>query len=224
MCPASTYKSYTGNRNSEDPIQDCTPCPNFTVSNLRSTEIFNCICKAGYTGPDGQACTPCAVDEYKDVNGSSACSVCPFNQTSPEASDDLSDCKCIAGYTGQDGVGCTECELHFYKDTVGSVECTACPANTFTQENAAESADDCVCDIGFNASALGVACSPCPPGTWKNITGSAACFDCPSNAITDPGEVFPHFSVTLRFHASAGTLRALLFRIVSSAACQKLDI
>ena len=76
----------------------------------------DCRCIAGYTGPDGDACTACSPGTSKAAPGSApcaqclsgkysqaaaaSCSTCPSNSISPAGSDGLTDCGCNAGYTG----------------------------------------------------------------------------------------------------------------------------
>eukprot|EP00961_Rhodomonas_salina_P252091 3407858-Rhodomonas_salina.1 len=54
---------------------NCIPisCPNNTVSPRTVTDISDCECAVGYTGPGGTACSACEAGTFKAVNGSAQC-------------------------------------------------------------------------------------------------------------------------------------------------------
>eukprot|EP00961_Rhodomonas_salina_P261541 3535005-Rhodomonas_salina.1 len=55
----------------------CSTCPSSSSSSpMRSDDVTDCVCNAGYTGPDGGTCEACGVGTAKAVNGSSACVDC----------------------------------------------------------------------------------------------------------------------------------------------------
>eukprot|EP00961_Rhodomonas_salina_P080493 1083073-Rhodomonas_salina.1 len=50
------------------------PCPPNSDS---SPDGSTCICRTGYSGPDGGPCAQCESGTYKDAPGSGACEACP---------------------------------------------------------------------------------------------------------------------------------------------------
>ena len=139
---------------------------NFTSTDLRgvsrlppphtpstSVDRTDCICNAGYTGPDGQACSACLIGTYKDINGSSACLDChtdsfqnktaqtfchdcipwssTFNRT---AQTHISNCTCIPG-SFREGLVlepiCRPCDPGFY---AGETQCEFCSNMSYTTE------------------------------------------------------------------------------------------
>lgn len=130
-CAAATYKPKAGNAL-------CTACPLYSGANCSGCQVLSqCLCNyftvkgenrtlpasgcldprcyAGYYGPDGGPCLPCAAGKYKATSGS-ACTACPAgtyqNRTastvcaichnfasSPVASVSASNCTCNPGYT-----------------------------------------------------------------------------------------------------------------------------
>jgi hypothetical protein len=104
LCAAGKYKYVNGS-------VACTYCPTNSLSPEASETITDCTCNAGYTGPDGGPCTPCAAGTYRTTLGSSQpvagnyktlssmCQSCPANSASPTGSNELTDCQCNAGYT-----------------------------------------------------------------------------------------------------------------------------
>jgi hypothetical protein len=92
-CPADSYNSVAGSTS-------CTACPADLSSVTGSTSLNNCMCNAGYTGPDGSGpCEACEEGKYKSIAGSETCTTCPENTMSPTASTSSDDCDtCIDGY------------------------------------------------------------------------------------------------------------------------------
>jgi len=54
----------------------CETCPSFSTAIAGSSNISNCTCNAGYTGPDGEVCSACEAGKFKTVIGSAPCSAC----------------------------------------------------------------------------------------------------------------------------------------------------
>ena len=98
-------------------------CGNYQTSPVGSDNISDCVCNAGYAGPNGGACDACSAGSYKDIIGDSLCQSCPTNSDSPSASDAITDCLCNVEYTGVDGGEYFTCPAGKYKDVTGSTEC-----------------------------------------------------------------------------------------------------
>jgi hypothetical protein len=71
----------------------CIDCPAHSTAVFGSSDVTNCTCNAGFTGPNGGHCSPCPVAKYKDSPGSSACHSCPPNSWSSTRSTDIRDCQ-----------------------------------------------------------------------------------------------------------------------------------
>ena len=62
--------------------RSCALCPADSSSPVGSDGVDDCFCNAGYTGPNGVACTACAAGTYKQDTGNATCSMCPRNTNS----------------------------------------------------------------------------------------------------------------------------------------------
>ena len=71
----------------------CIDCPPHSTAVFGSSDVTNCTCNAGFTGPNGGHCVPCTVAQYKDTLGSAACHSCPPNTWSSTRSTDIRDCQ-----------------------------------------------------------------------------------------------------------------------------------
>jgi len=162
-CQAGTYSVSFA----QSSAGTCSLCPNTTYSNMGSSEISQCICNLGYTGPDGQICVACPIGTFKDVNGSGACSLCAAGKYSVEqgktsestctecgahatSSADRSECVCTMGYTGPTTGPCEACGDHHYKSLNGSSPCLLCPPRAHTNGLTAQAT--CMCLPQFYGS------------------------------------------------------------------------
>jgi hypothetical protein len=161
----------------------CRPCPASSSSPSASDQLTDCLCVAGYSGPDGGTCEECPADTYKTATGSAECSDCPASSTSGAGSDEQTDCLCDAGSTGSDGGPCTACEGGTYKSGTGSAECSICPSSSSSLVGS-DAQTDCLCNVGYTGPDGGD-CTACPLGTFKDTPGSDDCTSCPA-ASTSP--------------------------------------
>ena len=100
--------------------------------------------------------------------------------------------KCAAG-TYQSGVGmlgkvsCSACPAGTYSETFGMSSCSSCPAGKFATGIGANNSGTCTdCAIGNFSLSPATSCLVCAPGTFSNITGASACFQCPTVATARP--------------------------------------
>ena len=109
-------------------------------------------------------CAPCAAGTYKSTPGFEPCQACNESQYSAASpSDDVG--------VGADG---------------GGQYCAPCPPNTTAPPGVAATAAECTCAAGFYdltpsvsfRRAAGVACVPCPAGTFQPTAGASACIAC----------------------------------------------
>jgi Ca2+-binding EF-hand superfamily protein len=87
-CVAGKYKSAAGSGS-------CDDCPAASNSPIGSIAIENCICNAGWSGPDGGPCKACAAGTFKALNGNETCSPCAAGSKAIEA---RTDCICLPGF------------------------------------------------------------------------------------------------------------------------------
>jgi large repetitive protein len=137
-CPAGSFASDRGSssctacevgkysENVGDSKNQCSLCPNNTVSLPGSSSKLDCECKPGWTGPDAGPCERCGEGSFKDSWGSKMCTeclkgtfssslggmsqetclTCPANAISPTRSTKAEDCVCTLGYYGPPGGPC----------------------------------------------------------------------------------------------------------------------
>ena len=131
---------------------------------------------------------------YPDANQS---------QDSPLGSSSSLACKCNDGYNGPNGGTCVACAAgtywvygtlegtcincvggkYHYETAVVGDQCFDCPVNTDTVADATDDITGCTCNMGYTGPD-GKACIACPAGSYKDVTGSAACTLCGVNAFS----------------------------------------
>jgi hypothetical protein len=99
----------------------CDLCPAHTFTANQGSNLTNCTCNFGYTGPDGKACASCVAGTFKYTNGSAACTrcvagkystqlakifedtctLCPVYSFSMPGANNITNCTCNVGYTGE---------------------------------------------------------------------------------------------------------------------------
>ena len=117
-CPGCEADFYNEEYNAS-----CVQCAvHSSHSQTKSRNATDCLCDAGFTGPNGGPCTACAAGYFKAEAGSAACTLCGAdeyslgaaatcqschaNSSSQPGSDELADCECNAGFSGVDGGPC----------------------------------------------------------------------------------------------------------------------
>ena len=94
-CGSGTYNAFEGG----NVLSDCVPCPDESISDVKSTSLDACQCREGH---------------YASwLNGTLTCESCPEKSTSEPASISLSQCQCEPG------------QYASWLD--GSFTCTPCP-------------------------------------------------------------------------------------------------
>ena len=99
------------------------PCPANSTSPAGSTNITNCTCNVGYTGPDGGSCAACEAGKYKEAVGSAACTQCPPGTLASPGSTESAACVAPAPFfnasstvdCSSDSEDCSEynlCQVH----------------------------------------------------------------------------------------------------------------
>ena len=135
-------------------------CPASSDAPEGSSSLQNCLCNAGFSGPNGGPCTQCGSGKYKSSAGTDACTDCGIGKysgtvaatsdtacvacpTSSDAPAGSSSCICNAGFSGSDGGSCTQCVSGKYKDSPGPDACTDCGVGKYS-DAAATSGTTCV--------------------------------------------------------------------------------
>ena len=95
-----------------------------TYSTAGSYPITDCQCNAGFTGPDGGACTQCAIGKIKVASGTGSCIDCDIaGQTSVSPFTSCVDC---AAGKYESGRVCFDCPAETPLSPVGSTSVDAC--------------------------------------------------------------------------------------------------
>ena len=122
-CPNGTY--YEGVAGPS--LAVCLPCPANSTSYAGSKLLQACVCWPGYSGANGQACSPCNASVwclYGQANP------CPPHSRSGPTSSSLAQCLCNPGYYGD--------------TTMGGPELTLCQVRTHARTRL-------WCNSGFNS-------------------------------------------------------------------------
>ena len=133
----------------------CVECPANTVSSA-PTQLTDCKCSPGYTGPDGGPCELCAHGKYKDTSGTSLCS------------------ECADGYVpSEDRSSCEMCPPNTYEDLN---TCLPCPENGGSPSGETT----CACNAGYQgfSGPDDRTCTECPDGKYKHFQSWDPCYDC----------------------------------------------
>ena len=168
VCPVGKFSSTTGGT----AISACLACPNgSTTASTGASLLSQCICKLGYTGPNGQACQACEAGKYKQAVGAAACTQCEAGKSSSALGAVASDV-------------CTTCGINTFS-SADTRECTACPQSSVSVEGSS-AITACKCDKGFSGPD-GSSCTSCSTGQYKNEIGDALCSNCTSNSDSASG-------------------------------------
>lgn len=175
QCLAGEYKDFVG---SGETPSACRICPANTISVPGSTDVTDCVCKAGFEGTKlGEACTacqpgffkpdigtelcqPCAANTFENETASLGCQSCQADSTSPAQSDSIDDCVCDVGFAR---LGTPE-----------SPQCVSCPPGQFSDQS--QNGDCFNCTFGTFSTEYGVtACSVCPGNSSSYYMPRTAC-------------------------------------------------
>jgi len=165
-CSEGKYSATTGSA-------ECSTCPENSLSlSAGSDSRSDCKCLSGYTADsDGEACEPCSYGRYKPETGIGECTVCSIGTHQDEK--------------GQ--TSCEECAVGKYGDTNGNRHCSECPQNSRSLSAGSVAVTDCKCLTGYTADSDGEACSACPNGEYKSVTGTSTCSLCPAGTSSEQG-------------------------------------
>eukprot|EP00960_Hanusia_phi_P002429 70506-Hanusia_phi.AAC.1 len=171
-CSEGKYKPFTGEGK-------CIDCPQNTLSSKGTVNLTGCYCPAGfYQNSSTSTCTVCPKDTYNDKNSQTYCKNCIPHSTSPIGSISIQSCSCEDGYIYiTDQFRCKGCTAGKYK--IAFDTCAQCPVNSYSN-NGSQFRTQCKCDPGYFGND-GESCTPCPAGTYKDVSGSSPCILCGSN-------------------------------------------
>jgi hypothetical protein len=178
-CSIGTYKTTIS-------TESCRTCSAGSISPAYSIASTDCVCNAGYTGPNGGPCSACTLGNYKTSKGTPACINCAAGTYADIAGS--TTCKnCVAGTylttTGATALAtCTNCINNTYSTSTSATTvstCTACPVGTSSQAGSSSLANCVLPDCAAGSTGpTGGPCTACAAGKYKTATGSAACTDC----------------------------------------------
>jgi len=111
-------------------------CPANSTAPKGSGSFADCICLAGYSGPNGGPCEPCEAGTYKGTNGSDECSLCSAGKFSSGVGELLeATCQdCPDNMTSTNGsANCTYvCPGRFYLDSTSTNDMYS-PSSLYSQ-------------------------------------------------------------------------------------------
>jgi hypothetical protein len=155
-CPTGFYKAAMGS-------EMCAACPSFSNAQAAS-QVTDCKCNVGFSGPDGGPCAMCAAGKYKDSPGSGACTACASGTFSLPGSNSSSACVlCPKGTFSPVAVSsCQQCAPGTYSAQMGATFCLMCPTNSHSLAGSV-SLTSCGCNAGYvGSSVVGDRCEACP--------------------------------------------------------------
>ena len=98
-CIAGTFKNFSGPEpcvsceagkfSNEAGQTACFDCKADSVSLLGSSSPLSCLCRLGYSGPNGGICSACPPGHFKDELGPAGCSLCDAGKFSTEFAGDV---------------------------------------------------------------------------------------------------------------------------------------
>lgn len=134
-CPAGSYcppvSSSTGGRALE--VSTPIPCPANMTSPPGAAFESQCVCLAGYGGPE---CNLCAAGSFSEGGNRTSCQLCGPGQSSMAGATSRSACGCMPGLGGDN---CQTCPRGSWSS---NGVCNGCPAS-FTSDLGATAADQC---------------------------------------------------------------------------------
>ena len=140
-CTANTYKPQNG-------PSACFPCPSNSQSSLEaSTRVTDCICNAGYSGPDGGPCTACNAGSAKAGVGDGNCTICPAGTYA----EGRAWSECYYCWWGKYGLMTNQTSKEL---------CLQCPHKYTTSQFGSTAVADCTCIPGTTGPAGGKAITP----------------------------------------------------------------
>jgi hypothetical protein len=175
-CVAGKYKIVTGTAACTDcdvnkfspatgatAASTCQSCPASSQSTTGSDAANDCVCVAGFSGPDGGACTACGAGKYKISTGSAACLDCGAGKYSAATGASV-DATCL------------DCGANTYSTATGAATCQSCPTNSQSLIGSSLSTS-CHCNAGYTGQ-NGGPCTACAVAKYKIEVGSAQCTRC----------------------------------------------
>jgi hypothetical protein len=208
FCAAGTYDTMCTDSTESIGIHSYGPfCSHFTQMECNAQEvnypgICSKCCQACWSIANTNCpmrltrnCQNCAAGKYSNIIDAGVCNDCPAGSYSPAGSSALAACKCNTGFSGMNGGTCTQCNAGTYS-LAGTTEstCQTCPTNSTSPAGSTE-INACVANAGYIGQ--GSTITPCPTGTFKSTSGSAAvaCLPCLTGSSSPAGSFHVNFCV-----------------------------
>ncbi len=158
------------------------PCPeNSDTGGIEgSSTSTDCVCSAGYVGPDGGPCELCPVGRY--CPGGDGTQPCRLHSNSSTGAKTPEECTCNPGYVSTTGGACMKCPPNSYCPG-GEVE-NPCPGNSSSVPGSSN-ITQCWCNEGTWRGCIITADGDTLDGDGVpcTIDYTLACFDCDANDI-----------------------------------------
>lgn len=150
-------------------------CPVHSHSASGSYSLLDCICDDGYfgTAPDCLLGLPGTASYNGSVHN------CTENAISPPGATSLAQCYCDRGYFGIQNQPCLECESGYWCWT--GIK-NNCPINSGSLPRSSYTTN-CSCNPGYYGPDGGP-CAQCSTGSYKNVSGTSDCVNCPSGTFS----------------------------------------
>jgi hypothetical protein len=194
----------------------CVAVPRGYYDLLNGTRYEAVACPAGRYAPDAasfgntsaDACLPCPMRTFNDLDGSWECQACPVSTTTPANGsssceycpaliDDTTGACIICTGVGDVAVAnvivtssgnimevsCQNCQAGYEK--IG-LDCVACPVGR-ANPLAGSECSDCVAGRYTTLEAT-IECAECSPGYYQENNGTDACEKCPAGRASDYGQ------------------------------------
>ena len=139
----------------------CAACPmGASTLDVGASAQTQCLCLAGYYGPPGGPCAPCAAASYSTAPNASACTLCERNtyglpeslKTSSAAA--CTPCDALYGFTPAPGALQCSCNAGYFVNVAANQACDPCPRNTY---GVAGAFTECyACTNGYTPTGVGV--------------------------------------------------------------------
>jgi hypothetical protein len=177
----------------------CQHCPAHSSGGHANDADVDCVCDAGFSGPDGGPCLACEVGKYKQQQGSASCLDCGPDAFWPPGADptvfrcqpcpehstrgaDLGSgvlgCVCNRGFQRTADDACAVCRAGSYCPEQHAL--LPCPPHSLSAPGAA-ALRDCLCIAGFHGAAGN--CSVCPVDAFCPAAAAEPA-PCPANSST----------------------------------------
>lgn len=146
----------------------CVQCYENSTSEVGSSDVTFCTCKAGYYKYSSSKCYECEIGSYAPSIGMQQCLLCGAGTVGRILPVGMFRDRNHGEYSA-----CVACSANQY--STDHRQCSDCPAHS-TSPVSSSSIEECICDVGY--SRIGNECVKCNAGFYKDKIGNDACVEC----------------------------------------------